>query len=336
MKLERADKETLGWGKITEEGSEMWDANPVFPQTPVRWRDWCRIIFYPKKFFLYRYINKAFRREMVHRDLTQPFRILDVGCGTGATVIDFKRAFGRRVDVEGLDVVRLQIEVGNEKLKKHAVNARLHWYDGQAGSQFPFSNNVFDAVYTSDVLGHVPDVELWLAEVARVLKPGGALAMFAESELGKHAWIRNYLIKRGLNVDPHVKFHISLYSKGELKQFIEEAGFEIEKMYGAFWASFWVHPDEFYHRLKHESLTTNQHEFMILKGINFALYNLKKATHPVSTALCELYGLIEMLLIGRWLEAQGYVILAKKKLETRLRPDLRRRAQVEALRPRGN
>ena len=299
---------TLGWGKITEEGSEMWDANPVFGSIPVRPWDWARIIFYPKKFFLYGHIKKAFRREKMQRDLTQPFRILDVGCGTGATVIDFKRAFGRRVDVDGLDVVRLQIEVGNEKLKKHAVNALLHWYDGQAGSQFPFSDRVFDAVYTSDVLGHVPDVELWLAEVARVLKPGGTLAMFAESELGKHAWIRNYLFKRGLNVDPHAKFHISLYSKGELRQFIAEAGFEIEKIYGAFWASFLVHPDEFYHRFQ----DTDGHRFIFLRMLNALLYRLKKLTHPVSTAAAELYGLVEMLLVGRWVEAQGYVILARK------------------------
>jgi hypothetical protein len=43
------------------------------------------------------------------------------------------------------------------------------------------------------------------------------------------------------------------------------------------------------------------------------LYKIKKKTHPYSTALAELYGLVEMLTVGRWIEAQGYIILAKKK-----------------------
>ncbi len=39
---------------------------------------------------------------------------------------------------------------------------------------------------------------------------------------------------------------------------------------------------------------------------------MKKKTHPFSTALCELYGLVEMLIVGKWVEAQGYVILSTK------------------------
>ena len=184
--------------------------------------------------------------------------------------------------------------------------AEVKWYDGQT---LPFEDSYFDAVYSSDVLGHVVDVRSWLAELNRVLKPGGSFAMFAESKLGRHAYIRNYLLKRGLNVHPHAEFHISLYSKNILREYVEAAGFEIKKMYSAFWASFLVHPDEFYGRLN----ASDQHKFFILKMINKFLTFIKKKTHPISTAGCELYGLIEMYLIGRWVEGQSYVILGKKK-----------------------
>ncbi|MFA4831398.1 MAG: class I SAM-dependent methyltransferase [Patescibacteria group bacterium] len=298
-------KENLGWGKTTEAGAEIWDANPIFLQMPARRRDWLKLVFYPKKFFLYQYIKKALQEEIKHRDLSDPFTILDVGCGTGSTVIDFKRAFGRRVDVTGIDVVRLQIDIGRKKIKERAINAELDWYDGK---QFPFSDKTFDAVYTSDVLGHVAGVELWLSEINRVLKSGGALAMFAESKLGRHALVRNYLFKRGLNVDPHKKYHISLYSKNGLKRLVEGAGFEIESMRSVFWASFFAHPDEFYHELN----ASGQRGFFVLRMINKLLTFVKKKAHPVSTAASELYGLVEACLIGKWIEAQGYIILGKK------------------------
>ena len=88
---------------------------------------------------------------------------------------------------------------------------------------------------------------------------------------------------------------------------LDSADFEIKKMYASFWLSFFVHPDEFYEKLQ------AQKKFPILKIINYILYKIKKKTHPFSTALAELYGLVEMLTIGRWVESQGYIILAEKK-----------------------
>ena len=231
-------------------------------------------------------------------------RILDVGCGTGASVVDFKKMFGRSVEVVGIDVVLLQIELAKEKIKKNGVWAEVEYYDGV---NIPYPAEYFDAIYTSDVLGHVEDVPEWLSHLNRVLKPGGVLAMFNESKLGRHAYIRNYLFKRGLNVDPHAEAHISLYSKSEMKKKINEAGFEIKKMRSMFWASFLVHPDEFYEKL------SKTKKFPFLRMINSILYRLKKKTHPFSTAAAELYGLVESFLVGSFVESQGYVVLARKQ-----------------------
>jgi ubiquinone/menaquinone biosynthesis C-methylase UbiE len=291
---------TKGWGKVDNEGSEIWDTDPIFKNDKVELKDWSKLSFYPKKWFLYRFIKKHIKK------VDQP-AILDVGCGTGATLIDFKRMFGRRVKVVGVDVIHMQVDLAKEKIKKSGVWAEVDHFDG---INLPFSDNSFDAIYTSDVLGHVDHVEAWLSELNRVLKPGGVLAMFSESKLGKHAYIRNYLLKRGLNVDPHAEFHISLYSKTMLKELIERAGFEIKSMRTAFWASFFVHPDEFHRSF---DIDNTDHKFFILKNLNKILYRIKKILHPVSTAGCELYGLVEMYVVGKYVEAQGYIILAKKR-----------------------
>ena len=89
-KNEKLD-DTLGWGKVNNDGSEIWDDNPLFVNDFVSLKDMLKLLFYPKKFLLYGYIAKAKRRARY--GLKKPFRILDVGCGTGSTVIDLKKMF---------------------------------------------------------------------------------------------------------------------------------------------------------------------------------------------------------------------------------------------------
>lgn len=297
--MKTSTPDTLGWGVTTEEGIEMWDADPVFTGETVTTKDRFKLLFYPKKWFLYRHIEKHKKKMNI-----QTYRILDVGCGMGATVIDLKKMFNRSVEIIGLDVVQMQVDLGNTKLKQHGVSAQLQWYDGE---HLPFNAESFDAIYTSDVLGHVKEVQPWLEELSRVLKPGGVLAMFSESALGPHAYVRQYMHKRGLNTDPHAEYHVSLYGRDELKVKLQDAGFEIKRMYSSFWLKFLCHPDELYPALQ------KSEKFSILKTLNSWLYSLKKKTHPYYAAVAELYGLIEMYLLGRFVQSQGYVILAKKK-----------------------
>ncbi len=301
------EKKTMGWGITNAEGAEIWDAEPLFRGAHFGFKDRLLLLFYPKKWFLYRYLQKNTKAQKTpeHKSTeSTPYRILDVGCGTGATMVDLKTMFGNQASIMGVDVVQLQIDLAKQKFQNYQIEALVSWYDGV---HLPFESVSMDAIHTSDVLGHVQNVPAWLKEMNRVLKPGGTVAIFSESKLGKHAFIRNYLFKRGLNVDPHAQYHISLYSKQELKKLLEEAGFEVEKIYGSFWAAFFVHPDEMYPALQ------NQSRFPVLKKINDWLYRLKKKTHPFSTAAGELYGFVEMLLLGPWLETQGYIILAKKR-----------------------
>jgi len=290
---------TKGWGVIEGTHTEFWDARPVITGEMATWKDLFKLFFFPKKFLLYRFITKAVK----HKSTGAHVRILDVGCGTGASVIEMKKLWGKRVEVVGVDVIAMQIDVARKRVKEYGVWAEFQHYDGK---RLPFEDESFDVVYTSDVLGHVRDVPAWLDELYRVLRPGGRLAMFSESKLGKHAWIRNCLLKRGLNIDPHAEFHISLYSKHELRALLYEAGFDIKRMYSTFWAKFFAHPDELYDALQH------QKNFPILKFFNKIFFWIKQKTHPFSTAFWELYGLVEMLTVGRWVESQGYIVLGIK------------------------
>ncbi|MBT3419243.1 MAG: class I SAM-dependent methyltransferase [Candidatus Magasanikbacteria bacterium] len=299
---------TLGWGVHSEGGAEIWDTNPLFPHATIKFTELLKLVFYPKKCVLYWFIYRAFKKKnrgvSKRVRLQEPFRILDVGCGTGATIVDLKKLFGRGVEVHGLDVVRLQLDIAKKKIKQYGVWPQVKWYDGV---NMPYQKEYFDVVYASDVLGHVEDVSSWLAEIHRVLIPGGLSLMFSESKLGKHAFIRRYLFNRDCNIDPHKEFHISLYSKKKLKQLFSHAGFTITHMYSIFWAKFFAHPDEF------QDAFSKEKRFFVLRIVSKVLLFIKKKLHPFSTAVVELYGLIEMLTIGRWIESQGYIIRAKKE-----------------------
>ena len=108
-------------------------------------------------------------------------RVLDFGCGPGTISVGLARAV-EPGELHGVDMEESQIEMARAAAKAggHA-NATFHVGDVTA---LPFEDNFFDAAHCHAVLMHVPDTRAVLAEVKRVLKPGGIIAsreMFVSS-----------------------------------------------------------------------------------------------------------------------------------------------------------
>ncbi len=94
-------------------------------------------------------------------------RVLDVGCGGGLLAEEFARL---GCAVTGIDPSENSIEVARE----HAALSELDIaYESGVAEDLPFSDASFGAVYCCDVLEHVSDVGATIAEIARVLEPGG-------------------------------------------------------------------------------------------------------------------------------------------------------------------
>jgi ubiquinone/menaquinone biosynthesis C-methylase UbiE len=95
-----------------------------------------------------------------------PARILDVGCGSG----EIARAFAQ----QGWQVTGCDISAGMiETARQHAGAPTLEWVILEPGRGLPFPNESFDAVVSSSVLEYVSDLPSHLAEIVRVLRPGG-------------------------------------------------------------------------------------------------------------------------------------------------------------------
>lgn len=107
------------------------------------------------------------------RSLPRETRVLEVGCGTGA--IARMLAQDPRVrEVVGVDPSPLLVA----KARHLAVGEKRLRFDVADGTALSFGASSFDTVILHRVLSHVPRPEQVLDEAARVLRPGGGLAVF--------------------------------------------------------------------------------------------------------------------------------------------------------------
>lgn len=104
-----------------------------------------------------------------------PARILEVGCGWGELAAWLARDTG--ADVVATDLSPRMVELA----RGHRVDARVA--DVQA---LPFEGGSFDVVVAAWMLYHVPDLDRGIAEIARVLRPGGRLVAATNSIFHLH------------------------------------------------------------------------------------------------------------------------------------------------------
>lgn len=94
-------------------------------------------------------------------------RLLEIGCGIGVDSIQLARC---GFQVTGLDLTESAIEVARQFAAARGVDVDFGVGNGE---QLEFEDGTFDAVYSFGVLHHTPAIESAVAEVRRVLKPGG-------------------------------------------------------------------------------------------------------------------------------------------------------------------
>lgn len=94
----------------------------------------------------------------------KPERVLDAGCGPGAFAERVRREIG--AEVIAVDISPRMVDL----TAMRGIPAQLA--DMQ---ELPFGDAEFDCVVANWVLHHVPDLDLALTEIARVLRPGGGL-----------------------------------------------------------------------------------------------------------------------------------------------------------------
>jgi ubiquinone/menaquinone biosynthesis C-methylase UbiE len=102
-------------------------------------------------------------------------RVLDVGCAMGADVFDLAARVATTGHVTGVDLSVSLIEEARRRAEGRKLPVAFEMGDSQA---LPFEDGAFDAVRTERMLMHVPDADRAFVEMARILRPGGRMAVF--------------------------------------------------------------------------------------------------------------------------------------------------------------
>jgi demethylmenaquinone methyltransferase / 2-methoxy-6-polyprenyl-1,4-benzoquinol methylase len=129
--------------------------------------------------------DPRWRAFLVSRIPDEATRVLDVASGTAAVSIALARAAPGRIIV-GVDQSAEMLAAGRARIDDAGLGSRIELREGRAES-LPFADATFDALTFTYLLRYVDDPAATLRELARVVKPGGTIAM-QEFGLPRGVW----------------------------------------------------------------------------------------------------------------------------------------------------
>ena len=144
----------------------------------------------------------AFVRALGHVD-----RALDLGCGDGRLSAELDAGDLTAADVSAVALDRARSRLPGARMVELEPDAPL-----------PLDDASFDLVLCAETIEHVRDVQLFLSEIRRVLRPGGTLAVSTPANL-----------PIGPRPDP-LSPHLRQFTRRSLSRVVKELGFEIESL----------------------------------------------------------------------------------------------------------
>lgn len=108
-----------------------------------------------------------------------PVQILDIATGTGDFAIEALALNPEKVT--GVDISEGMLEIGREKLRKRKLDAKIELLKGDSEG-LPFPDNKFDAVIVAFGVRNFENLDKGLADMKRVLRPGGKVVILEFSK----------------------------------------------------------------------------------------------------------------------------------------------------------
>jgi SAM-dependent methyltransferase len=159
--------------------------------------------------------------EFERLDLRDRERLLDLGCGGGRHAFEAMR--------RGATVIALDADAAELKDVQAVTGGMLDAGELPHGPQggvangdalaLPFPDATFDRIIASEVLEHIPDDEAALAELVRVLRPGGRLAVTVPTR-----WPERVCWALDHHYHDTPGGHVRIYRQPDLETKLERAG----------------------------------------------------------------------------------------------------------------
>lgn len=153
----------------------------------------------------------AFAAAVAEMGLRPGDRVLDAGCGTGRALPPLRAAVGPAGVVVGVDLTPAMLQAAVRAGRDRA--GRLVLADVAA---LPLRRGALDAVFAAGLIAHLPEPVANLRELARVVRPGGRLALF--HPIGRAA----LAARQGRRITPD-----DLRAEANLRPLLERAGWRM-------------------------------------------------------------------------------------------------------------
>ncbi len=138
--------------------------------------------------------------------------LLEVGCGAGIDLVRFARA---GAVVTGIDLSTTAIYLARKNIEQNGLSADLRVMNGES---IQFADNTFDVVYAHGVLQYTADVKKMVAEIHRVVKPGGEVILMVYN---CNSWLNLMRKVTKVPLEHEDAPVLNKYSIGELKEFLK-------------------------------------------------------------------------------------------------------------------
>lgn len=159
----------------------------------------------------YRYEKLNYLPRLVDFTTYQGKKMLEVGCGAGIDLVHFARA---GANITGIDLSTTAIGLANKNLEQNGLSGDLRVMNGEA-MQFPADS--FDVVYAHGVLQYTADAEKMIAEIHRVLRPGGEAILMVYN---RNSWLNLMRAVTKVPLEHEDAPVLKKFSNSELKQLL--------------------------------------------------------------------------------------------------------------------
>ncbi len=156
---------------------------------------------------------------------SQPFRVLDLGCGHGTDLKNIRGEIERRypnddlrqvVELHGVESYPPYIaECRAEGIRTHSLNIERDLYPGEDGS--------FDVIVANQILEHTKEIFWIFAECARLLKPGGYFLIGVPNLASLHNRFLLFLGQQPTQIKS-MSAHVRGFTKPDMREFAQTGG----------------------------------------------------------------------------------------------------------------
>jgi demethylmenaquinone methyltransferase/2-methoxy-6-polyprenyl-1,4-benzoquinol methylase len=127
-------------------------------------------------------LHHGWRRATVKASGAMPGdKVLDCATGTGDLAVAFQRAVGRQGRVLGIDFCAEMLEIARAKAEREGLPIQFEEADTL---RLPYADAAFDVASIAFGIRNVDDPALGLSEMARVVRPGGSVAVLEFGQPG--------------------------------------------------------------------------------------------------------------------------------------------------------